>query len=103
MRDIESEPSALAITTAVVRVGQSLDMKVVAEGVETDGQNKILTELGCDVIQGYLYSPALSAPDFEKWLTKRRAAQATAALVQLPRSARDEGRLLVAAADKCLH
>ena len=103
MRDIESEPSALAITTAVVRVGQSLDMTVVAEGVETEGQSKILTELGCDVIQGYLYSPALSAPDFEKWLTKRRAALATAALVQLPRSARDEGRLLVAAADKCLH
>jgi EAL domain-containing protein (putative c-di-GMP-specific phosphodiesterase class I) len=71
MRDIESEASALAITTAVVRVGQSLNMTVVAEGVETEGQRKILSELGCDVIQGFLYSPAMAAPDLEVWLKKR--------------------------------
>jgi EAL domain-containing protein (putative c-di-GMP-specific phosphodiesterase class I) len=71
MRDIESEASALAITTAVVRVGQSLNMTVVAEGVETEGQREILSELGCDVIQGFLYSPAMSAPDLESWLKQR--------------------------------
>ena len=60
MRDIESDASALAIVTAVVRVGQSLKMTVVAEGVETEGQRKLLAELGCDVVQGYLCAPALS-------------------------------------------
>ncbi|QUS38106.1 EAL domain-containing protein [Tardiphaga alba] len=73
MRNIESEAGALAIATAVVRVGQSLNMTVVAEGVETEGQSQILTELGCDVIQGFLYSPALRAPDFEAWLAARHA------------------------------
>jgi diguanylate cyclase (GGDEF)-like protein/PAS domain S-box-containing protein len=86
MQDIESKASALAITTAVVRVGQSLNMKVVAEGVETDGQRKILTELGCDVIQGFLYSPALSPADFERWLEKRSAERFSSMLSELRRS-----------------
>jgi EAL domain-containing protein (putative c-di-GMP-specific phosphodiesterase class I) len=46
-------------------------MTVVAEGVETEGQREILSELGCDVIQGFLYSPAMSAPDLESWLKQR--------------------------------
>ena len=79
VRDIESETSALAITTAVVRVGHSLNMTVIAEGVETEGQRKILSELGCDVIQGFLYAPALAAPDFEVWLQNRCALQAKGA------------------------
>lgn len=80
MRDIESEASALAITRAIVRVGQSLDMTVVAEGVETEGQRRILTELGCDVIQGFFYSPALSVPDFERWLANHDAAREATSL-----------------------
>src|SRR4029453_8192212 len=44
MRNIERDASALAIATAVVRVGQSLKMAVVAEGVETEGQRKLLAE-----------------------------------------------------------
>ena len=52
MRNIERDASALAIATAVVRVGQSLKMAVVAEGVETEGQRKLLAGLGCDVVQG---------------------------------------------------
>lgn len=73
MRNIENDASALAITTAVVRVGQSLNMTVVAEGVETDGQRRVLTKLGCDVIQGFLYSPALSVVDFEQWFSAYQA------------------------------
>jgi EAL domain-containing protein (putative c-di-GMP-specific phosphodiesterase class I) len=80
MRGLESEASALAITRAIIRVGQSLDMIVVAEGVETDGQRRILTELGCDVIQGFVYSPALPVPDFELWLAGHEASRAAAKL-----------------------
>jgi EAL domain-containing protein (putative c-di-GMP-specific phosphodiesterase class I) len=76
MRDIESQASALAITRAIVRVGQSLDMTVVAEGVETEGQRRLLTELGCDVIQGFVHAPALSVADFERWLAQHEAARA---------------------------
>jgi diguanylate cyclase (GGDEF)-like protein/PAS domain S-box-containing protein len=76
MRNIEHDTSALAIATAVVRVGQSLKMAVVAEGVETEGQRKLLAGLGCDVVQGYLCAPAMAPEAFERWLIDYVAAQA---------------------------
>jgi diguanylate cyclase (GGDEF)-like protein/PAS domain S-box-containing protein len=76
MRNIERDASALAIATAVVRVGQSLKMAVVAEGVETEGQRKLLADLGCDVVQGYLCAPAMSPEAFERWLLDHVAEQA---------------------------
>ncbi len=75
MNNIEFDGGARAITTAVVRVGQSLKMSVVAEGVETEGQRRLLAELGCDVVQGFLYAPALAPADFERWLIQHCAAQ----------------------------
>jgi diguanylate cyclase (GGDEF)-like protein/PAS domain S-box-containing protein len=74
MREIESDASALAVATAVVRVGQSLKMTVVAEGVETEGQRHLLAELGCDVVQGFLYAPALAPDAFGRWLVDHAAA-----------------------------
>jgi diguanylate cyclase (GGDEF)-like protein/PAS domain S-box-containing protein len=76
MRNIERDASALAVATAVVRVGQSLKMAVVAEGVETEGQRKLLAGLGCDVVQGYLCAPAMSPEAFERWLLGHVAEQA---------------------------
>jgi EAL domain-containing protein (putative c-di-GMP-specific phosphodiesterase class I) len=78
MRHIERDPNALAIATAVVRVGQSLKMAVVAEGVETEGQRQLLAGLGCDVVQGYLCAPAMAPEAFERWLLDYAAAQARA-------------------------
>lgn len=83
MRDIEKDAGALAIATAVVRVGQGLGMTVVAEGVETEGQRKMLAELGCDVVQGFLYAPALAPVAFERWLIEHCAGQARAMLGRL--------------------
>ncbi|UVO38725.1 EAL domain-containing protein [Bradyrhizobium arachidis] len=83
MRDIEKDAGALAIATAVVRVGQGLGMTVVAEGVETEGQRKMLAELGCDVVQGFLYAPALAPVAFERWLIEHCAEQARAMLGRL--------------------
>jgi len=78
MRDIEKDAGALAIATAVVRVGQGLGMTVVAEGVETEAQRKLLADLGCDVVQGFLYAPALPPVAFERWLIEHCAEQARA-------------------------
>jgi diguanylate cyclase (GGDEF)-like protein/PAS domain S-box-containing protein len=83
MRDIERDAGALAIATAVVRVGQGLGMTVVAEGVETEAQRKVLAELGCDVVQGFLYAPALAPVAFERWLIEHCAEQARAMLGRL--------------------
>ncbi|MGY3548849.1 MULTISPECIES: EAL domain-containing protein [unclassified Bradyrhizobium] len=90
MRDVDKDAGALAIATAVVRVGQGLGLTVVAEGVETEGQRKILAELGCDVVQGFLYAPALAPVALERWLIEYCAEQARAML----------GRLDVAAAGR---
>ena len=86
MRDFESDPSARAIVTTVVRVGQSLQLTVVAEGVETDGQRKLLADLGCDVIQGFLCAPALSPPAFGRWLLDYSANRASEMLRRMGRS-----------------
>lgn len=80
MRDVETDPGARAIVTSVVRVGQSLQLTVVAEGVETDGQRKWLSELGCDVVQGFLYAPALSPSAFGRWLLDHSAERASVML-----------------------
>ena len=86
MRNVESDPAARAIVTTVVRVGQSLQLTVIAEGVETEGQQNLLYELGCDVIQGFLYAPALSPSAFGRWLLDHSADQATAMLRSVGRS-----------------
>jgi diguanylate cyclase (GGDEF)-like protein/PAS domain S-box-containing protein len=49
-----------AITKAIVTLAQSLDMKTIAEGVETEEQRKFLTELNCDEAQGYLFSKPIT-------------------------------------------
>jgi diguanylate cyclase (GGDEF)-like protein/PAS domain S-box-containing protein len=86
MRDIECDASALAVATAVIRVGQSLKMTVVAEGVETVAQRDVLKELGCDVFQGYLFARAMSPDAFERWLLNHTVEQAAAMLRRLGRS-----------------
>jgi predicted signal transduction protein with EAL and GGDEF domain len=86
MRDVESDPTARAIVTTVVRVGQSLQLTVVAEGVETEGQRSLLSELGCDVIQGFFYAPALSPSAFGRWLLDHSASRASAMLRSVGRS-----------------
>lgn len=86
MRDVESDPTARAIVTTVVRVGQSLQLAVIAEGVETEGQRNLLSELGCDIIQGFLYAPALSPSAFGRWLLDHSASQASAMLRSVGRS-----------------
>jgi EAL domain-containing protein (putative c-di-GMP-specific phosphodiesterase class I) len=80
MKDLLTGCSPGAIVTAVVRIGQSLGMTVVAEGVETSLQHFFFETLGCDVLQGYLFSPALPALALEAWL-KDRNVQASALAV----------------------
>jgi diguanylate cyclase (GGDEF)-like protein/PAS domain S-box-containing protein len=86
MRDIENDASALAVATAVIRVGQSLKMTVVAEGVETEAQRDVLKALGCDVFQGFLFAPALAPDAFERWLLNHTVDRAGAMLRHLGRS-----------------
>lgn len=54
MLDVEGSPQAKAIIRAVLALGKSLEIPVLAEGIETDNQLSILTVEGCDEAQGYL-------------------------------------------------
>jgi predicted signal transduction protein with EAL and GGDEF domain len=58
----------MAIVAAVVAMGRSMHMCVVAEGVETIEQAEVLRELGCDEMQGYLLARAMPGADFAAWL-----------------------------------
>ncbi len=59
VRDLEHDGDDAAIVSAIVALGQALDLRIVAEGVETRQQQAFLTELGCDSLQGYLLGQPL--------------------------------------------
>lgn len=66
-----SDLSDLAVVRAIVDLGHSLSLTVVAEGVEEDAVRTQLAGMGCDVAQGYLFSRPLHERRFEAWLRAR--------------------------------
>ena len=75
--DVCKDPHDTAIVRAIITLGHALDLTVIAEGVETQEQLKYLSSLGCDVVQGFLFSKSLSAPVFEESLVEQRRAAAS--------------------------
>jgi diguanylate cyclase (GGDEF)-like protein/PAS domain S-box-containing protein len=71
VRDIENDPSDLALSEAIIVMSHKLGIQVIAEGVETGRQSAILQEAGCDYGQGYLYSAPVTAQSFEALLAKQ--------------------------------
>lgn len=65
---LESEPTNAAILKAIIALGHSLELKVVAEGVETPYQQAFLHDIGCDELQGYLFSKPLPEEAFRQLL-----------------------------------
>ncbi len=65
VRDISTDPEDKAIVGAIIRMAQSLGLLTIAEGVETEGQRAFLRDQGCDEMQGYFFSKALPADQFE--------------------------------------
>jgi diguanylate cyclase (GGDEF)-like protein/PAS domain S-box-containing protein len=70
--DVCKDPHDTAIVRAIINLGHALDLTVVAEGVETKEQLQYLSALECDVVQGFLFSKALSAKAFEELLIEQR-------------------------------
>ena len=65
--DLTTDPDDAAITEVVIKMGHSLNLKVTAEGVETDQQVGYLRGKGCDELQGFLFSKPLPAEEFGQW------------------------------------
>ena len=61
---IESDPNSVAFVELMINLAHSLNMQVVAEGVETEAHRKILTDLGCDKLQGYHFDRPLKPLEF---------------------------------------
>ena len=59
VRDIISDPDDAAIVRAIVAMTESLKLRTIAEGVETQAQLEFLRNTGCDIVQGYFYSPPI--------------------------------------------
>ncbi len=70
--DLETDEAARALSAAILGIGKSLHLTVVAEGVETVQQNLLLSEQGYPVAQGYLFARPLAPRDFEAWLQNAR-------------------------------
>ncbi|MBV1775260.1 EAL domain-containing protein [Burkholderiaceae bacterium DAT-1] len=74
VRDLGEDAEDRALASAVVRIGQSLNLSVVAEGVETAVQLAFLKEQGCDVAQGWLFARPMEASALSEWFWARQAS-----------------------------
>ncbi|MGD9386190.1 MAG: EAL domain-containing protein, partial [Thioalkalispiraceae bacterium] len=68
IRDIKTDPDDAALTSAIIAMGKSLELQVIAEGVETDEQLEFLRQQDCDAIQGFLISKPQPIADLNEVL-----------------------------------
>ena len=68
--DTPGNTDDVAIVTAIIQMGRSLQLQTVAEGVETQAQIELLAGLGCDLMQGFVVSAPLDAEATERWLRR---------------------------------
>jgi len=72
IRNLHLDQNDLALCEAIIAMAHKLDIEVIAEGVETEDQEKLLKSYGCDYAQGYLYSRPVAAGDFETLLAQQK-------------------------------
>ena len=69
VQEMHEDSDDQAIIQAVISISSQLSMHVLAEGVETEEQKELLMHLGCNLMQGYLFSKPLLPADCDSWLT----------------------------------
>jgi len=65
--DLETSEEARQVACAVINLAKALSIKVVAEGVETEGQYRLLRSFGCDELQGFLFAKPMTADALARW------------------------------------
>ncbi|HET9643065.1 MAG TPA: EAL domain-containing protein [Burkholderiaceae bacterium] len=76
VRDMLEDPTDFAITRAIIGLGHTLGLKVVAEGVETEREAQALRASECDEFQGYLFARPMAAEQFSTWMSGYRLCAA---------------------------
>ena len=69
--NIEHDKKDIQVVELILGIARSLNVPVVAEGVETEEQLKILKDLGCNIVQGYYFSKPLPAKEFEEKILQK--------------------------------
>jgi diguanylate cyclase (GGDEF)-like protein len=82
--DVDRNESNASIIGAIIKLAHDLDLKVVAEGVETPAVYQRVRQLGCDIVQGYLISRPLPAPAFAAFLRQYVAGYSAPDLAIIP-------------------
>ncbi len=70
--DMMDDPDYATITSSIIKLAHSLNLRVVAEGVETQQQANFLLEEQCDLVQGYFYGKPVGAEELDRTLTNSR-------------------------------
>jgi EAL domain-containing protein (putative c-di-GMP-specific phosphodiesterase class I) len=66
VKNIEHSEKDVQLVNLIINIAKKMEISVVAEGVETEAQLKILKDMGCEIVQGYYFSRPLPASDFEE-------------------------------------
>jgi diguanylate cyclase (GGDEF)-like protein/PAS domain S-box-containing protein len=78
IRNLPHDPNDVAIVRTVMALGHSLELSILAEGVETEAQAEFLRTEGCDELQGYLYAKPMPVDEFIAFGLKQRRLARTA-------------------------
>ena len=84
VRDVLSDPNDASIAHSILALGQSLNLAVVAEGVETEAQHAFLAGHGCQAYQGYLFNKPQPPALFEAWAHTQRVRPASGQPSRVP-------------------
>lgn len=67
--NVEEFERSRNLVASIVGIAQTLGIRTIAEGVETERQAQVLSEIGCNILQGFLYAPPLDALDMQEWVS----------------------------------
>ena len=71
VRDMDKNESNMMLVKSIIALGKNMNMRIIAEGVETRQQAKILSDLGCDMAQGYYFAKPMSEMDVTKFTNEK--------------------------------
>lgn len=84
VREIEPDSADAVIVRAIIGLCQHFNMKVVAEGIETEQQRDLLREFGAQIGQGYLFAKPMPAVDFGRWVLKALKGDDPTVVAEIP-------------------